>query len=119
MNSTRKKKSDLVVQELRRYGVSAFRSRNGLGMMYGQQMDIHSLHSGRHLPSDGLTATKNEGVGIALDEKAALEKHRKGMGSGELLAGCNGVLGRKVVGRTRCLCQFYVLMLPFQGQHLV
>ena len=66
------RKLDLVVQELRRYGVSAFRSRNGLGMMYGQQMDIHSLHSGRPLPSDGLTATKNEGVGIALDEKAAL-----------------------------------------------
>ena len=37
--------------------------------MYGQQVDIHS---GRPLPSDGETATRNEGVGIALDEEAAL-----------------------------------------------
>ena len=81
VNSTRKEKSgsvdrklDLVVQELRRYGVSiaGIQESKWFGCDVWPASGYTFLHSDRPLPSDGETATRNEGVGIALDEEAAL-----------------------------------------------
>ena len=81
VNSTRKEKSrsvdrklDLVVRELRRYGVSiaGIQESKWFGCDVWPASRYTFLHSGRPLPSDGETATRNECVGIALDEEAAL-----------------------------------------------
>ena len=73
VNSTRKEKSgsvdrklDLVVQELRRYGVSiaGIQESKWFGCDVWPATGYTFLHSGRPLPSDGETVMRNEGVGI-------------------------------------------------------
>ena len=66
------RKLDLLVSELRRYGVSvaAIQETKWFGKDVWQA-DRHTfLHSGRPLPKDGEPAVRNEGVGILLDERA-------------------------------------------------
>ena len=64
-------KLDLLVKELRCYGVSvaAIQETSVLGWIYGRLMDTHSF-IGHPLPKDGETAVTNEGVRILLDERA-------------------------------------------------
>ena len=62
---------DLMMMELRRYGVSVAAIQetkiNGSGKMCGR---LRSTHSGRPLPDGNGPAVRNEGVGIALDKRA-------------------------------------------------
>ena len=70
------RKLDLLVGELKRYGVSVagiqesrwFRNE-GWPAVEGYTF----LHSGRSLPGSGDVATRNEGVGILLDGKATAQ----------------------------------------------
>ena len=66
------RKLDLLVSELRRYGVSvvAIQETKWFGKVVWQADGHAFLHSGRPLPKDGEPAVRNEGVGILLDERA-------------------------------------------------
>ena len=66
------RKLDLLVSELRRYGVSvvAIQETKWFGKAVWQADGHAFLHSGRPLPKDGEPAVRNEGVGILLDERA-------------------------------------------------
>ena len=66
------RKLDLLVSELRRYGVSvaAIQETKWFGRDVWQADKHTFLHSGRRLPKDGEPAVRNEGVGILLDERA-------------------------------------------------
>ena len=66
------RKLDLLVKELRCYGVSvaAIQETKWIGKDVWQADGHTSLHSGRPLPKDGEPAVRNEGVGILLDEWA-------------------------------------------------
>ena len=65
-------KLDLLVKELRCYGVSvaAIQETKWFGKDVWQADGHTFLHSGRPLPKDGEPAVRNEGVGILLDERA-------------------------------------------------
>ena len=67
------RKLDLVVRELKRFGVSVagIQESKWFGSDVWRAGEYTFLHSGRPLPSDSDRATRNEGVGIALDEKAS------------------------------------------------
>ena len=67
------RKLDLLVGELKRYGVSVAGVQES--MWFGRDVwpatgGCTFLHSGRLLPNSGDPAMRNEGVGILLDEKA-------------------------------------------------
>ena len=66
------RKLDLVVSELKRYGVSiaAIQETKWFGSDIWQADDYTFLHSGRPLPNNGESAMRNEGVGIALNKEA-------------------------------------------------
>ena len=66
------RKFDLLVNELRRYGVSVAAIQETKWFWKEVwQVDGHIfLHSGRPLPKDGEPAVKKEGVGFLLDERA-------------------------------------------------
>ena len=66
------RKLDLVVKELRRYRVSVagIQETKWFGKDVWFADGYTFLHSGRPLPSDRERATRNEGVGIALDQRA-------------------------------------------------
>ncbi len=59
-------------RQLRRYRVSVagIQETKWFGKDVWPADGYTFLHSGRLLPSDGEKATRNEGVGIALDERA-------------------------------------------------
>ena len=66
------RKVDLMAKELRRYGVSvaAIQETKWFGSDVWEAQGYLFLHSGRPLPKEGEVAARNEGVGIALDERA-------------------------------------------------
>ena len=66
------RKLDLLMRELARYSVSVagIQETKWFGRDVWTAEGYTFLHSGRPLPSDGDQATRNEGVGIALDRKA-------------------------------------------------
>ena len=66
------RKLDLVVSELKRYGVSiaAIQETKWFGSDIWQADDYTFLHSGRPLPNNVESAMRNEGVGIALNKEA-------------------------------------------------
>ena len=66
------RKLDLLVSELRRYGVSvvAIQETKWFGKVVWQADGHTFLHFGRPLPKDGEPAVRNGGVGILLDERA-------------------------------------------------
>ena len=68
------RKLDLLVGELRRYGVSiaGIQESKWFGSNVWPADGYTFLHSGRPLPGVDERATRNEGVGIALDEKATV-----------------------------------------------
>ena len=68
------RKLDLLVGELRRYGVSiaGIQESKWFGSDVWPADGYTFLHSGRPLPGVDERATRNEGVGIALDEKATV-----------------------------------------------
>ena len=67
------RKLDLMVNELRRYRVSvaAIQETKWYGSDVWEAQGYTFLHSGRVLPVGEGPAVRNEGVGIALDERAA------------------------------------------------
>ena len=66
------RKLDLVVRELKRYGISiaGIQETKWFGSDVWPADEYTFLHSGRPLPSGQEKAARNEGVGIALDKKA-------------------------------------------------
>ena len=66
------RKVDLKAKELRRYGVSvaAIQETKWFGSDVWEAQGYLFLHFGRPLPNEGEVAARNEGVGIALDERA-------------------------------------------------
>ena len=68
------RKLDLVVRELKRYRVSVagIQESKWFGSDVWPADGYTFLHSGRPLPCDHERATRNEGVGIALDEMATV-----------------------------------------------
>ena len=66
------RKLDLLVKELRRYGVSgaAIQETKWFGRNVWQANGHTFLHSGCPLPKDGEPAVRNEGGGSLLDERA-------------------------------------------------
>ena len=65
------KKLDLLVRELKRYGISiaGIPETKWFGSDVWPADGYTFLHSGSPLPSDQERAARNEGVGIALDKK--------------------------------------------------
>ena len=68
------RKIDLLMGELRKYGVSVagIQETKWFGKDVWPVGRYTFLHSGRPLPGDQERASRNEGVGIALDEKATV-----------------------------------------------
>ena len=68
------RKIDLLMGELRKYGVSVagIQETKWFGMDVWPVGRYTFLHSGCPLPGDQERASRNEGVGIALDEKATV-----------------------------------------------
>ena len=68
------RKIDLLMGELRKYGVSVagIQETKWFGKDVWPVGRYTFLHSGHPLPGDQERASRNEGVGIALDEKATL-----------------------------------------------
>ena len=68
------RKIDLLMGELRKYGVSVagIQETKWFGKDVWPVGRCTFLHSGRPLPGDQERASRNEGVGIALDEKATV-----------------------------------------------
>ena len=68
------RKIDLLVGELRKYGVSVpgIQETKWFGKDVWPVGGCTFLHSGRPLPGDQKRASRNEGVGIVLDEKATV-----------------------------------------------
>ena len=66
------RKLDLVVRELKRYGVAVagIQESRWFGSDVWDAGEYTFLHSGRPLPDAGASALRNEGVGIALDKVA-------------------------------------------------
>ena len=66
------RKLDLVVKELKRYGLSVagIQESKWFGSNVWKAGGYTFLHSGRPLPGENDRATRNEGVGIAIDDKA-------------------------------------------------
>ena len=67
------RKLDLLVNELRHYGVSvaAIQKTKWFGKDVWQADGHTFLHSCHPLPKDGEPAVRNEGVGILLDKRAS------------------------------------------------
>ena len=65
------RKLDIFVKELKCYGVSvaAVQETKWFGKDIRQADGYTFIHSGRPLPSEGESALRNEGVGIALDKR--------------------------------------------------
>ena len=68
------RKIDLLMGELRKYGVSVagIQETKWFGKVVWPVGRYTFLHSGHPLPGDQERASRNEGVGIALDEKATV-----------------------------------------------
>ena len=83
------RKLDMLVRELKRYKVSVagIQKSRWFGKDIWPSADEYTfLRSGRPLPESGCVATRNEGVGILLDETATAAWTQ----SGELFKNCGG-----------------------------